>query len=134
MFKKKPRLPSLRKMKGKLREFILDTQLEDPHTLSVAMGCAPISEEVAEREEEESDKRLEKISHLIPLLYAYSHVVADGTSDIQRSSIKLSEELPEEVWNYNRQLVEQLSFAVLVGSVSQMVDMGLLKINTQRKK
>lgn len=137
MFKKKktPKLKTMNDISARMREFILDSQIQNAHELSVILGCPHISEEVMEREEEESDKRVDKISHLVPLLYAQAHALAEGTIEYQRSN--LSDEmkgLPDELWWESKKTMEQLALAVLVGSVSQLVELGLIEIPKKRKK
>ena len=125
-------------MKAKVREFILDSQVPNPHEISEALGCSPISDEVAEREEEESDKRLEHISHLIPLLYGYSALFA--AAFINESQV-FSEDVPEElalvvnkITESTKQVLEDAMAYFLVGAVSQMVDLNLLHLDEKRKK
>jgi hypothetical protein len=103
--------------------------MADAHDVSVILGCGPISEEIAEKEEEESDKRLDKISHLMPMIYAHSQALAQGSIEYQRSNVPESlQSLPDELWWDSRKLLEQVSSAAIVGSISQLVDMGLLEI------
>jgi hypothetical protein len=138
LWKKKPKLESTISMNdiaARLREFILDSQIQNGHELSVILGCPKISDEIAEREEEESEIRVSKISHLIPLLYAQAHALAEGAIEFQRSNV--SDELkgmPDEIWWESRKMMEQISLSVLVGSVSQLVDLGLVELPKKRKK
>jgi hypothetical protein len=128
-FKKKSSELSLSELNHRLRGFLLDSQINDAHEISVMLGCGPISEEVAEKEEEESEKRLERVAHLTPLIYAYSQALASGSIEYQRSSLPDSlKSLPDEVWWDSRKLLEQVSMAALLGAISQLVDMGLLEI------
>lgn len=131
--KKKPNPLSLAEMSGRLRAFIMDSQIQDGHELSVILGCTAISDEVQIREEEESDKRLAKIENLVPLLYAYAHTLSEGAVEMQRSSIKDIKGIPEEVWWESRKIMEQVSLSALLGTISQLVDMGLLEIPRKRK-
>ena len=49
------KITSVKQIKTHLREFILDSQIPDGDSISVELGCSPISDELLEREEEESD-------------------------------------------------------------------------------
>lgn len=138
-FKKKSKLPeiSLTEINARLRAFIMDSQIQDGHELSVILGCSTLSEELQIHEEQESDKRLDKIEHLVPLLYAFAHTLSEGATEFQRSNI--SEELknlPDEIWWESRKVMEQLSLSVLMGALSQLVDMGLVQLPSKfgRKK
>lgn len=132
--KKKDEL-TLADITNRLRGFILDSQIQNAHELSVILGCSPLSDELQEKEEEESDNRVDKIGSLIPLLYAHAHVLAEGAVEFQRANVKNEalKNLPDEMWWESRKLMEQMALSVLLGSVSQLVDMGLITILKKRK-
>jgi hypothetical protein len=133
--RKKKNEISLEEVTRRLRGFILDSQVQNAHEMSVILGCSAISEEVQEREEEESDNRTSRISYLIPMLYAYSHALADGAMEYQRSNTPDNiKDLPKEIWYQSRTMMTDLSLSALMGSVSQLVDMGLLEIPKQHRK
>jgi hypothetical protein len=132
--KKKPKL-TLADMSSRIRGFILDSQINDAHELSVILGCSTLSDEVQHKEEKESDKRVERIAYLIPLLYSHSHLIAEGSVEFQR--INTEEELkglPDEIWLESKKMMEQISISALIGSISQLIDMGLLEIPKEHKK
>jgi hypothetical protein len=130
-FKKKRITPdiSLAEINARLRAFIIDSQIQNGHELAVILGCSAQSEELQMHEEQESDKRLDRIEHLVPLLYAFAHTLSEGATEFQRSNI--SEELknlPDEIWWESRKVMEQLALSVLMGAISQLVDMGLVDL------
>jgi hypothetical protein len=125
---------TLAEISSRIRGFLLDSQIQNAHELSVIVGCSPISDDVADREDEESDNRVEKIAHLIPILYAYSHTMAEAATEYQRQNMKDTPQLPEEVWKFSRKLTEQISMSALLGAVSQLVDMGVLQATRKKKK
>jgi hypothetical protein len=131
--KKKKSIP-MHEFSERLRGFILDSQIQEAHELSVMLGCSVISEEVAEKEEQESDKRVDKISYLFPLMFQHSHVLAEGAVEYQRKVLKDSAKFPDEVWAFSRKMMEQIAVAALVGSISQLVDMGLLEVPKKVEK
>jgi hypothetical protein len=56
-------------------------------------------------------------------------MLSEGATEFQRSNI--SEELknlPDEIWWESRKVMEQLSLSVLMGALSQLVDMGLVQL------
>lgn len=119
---------------ARLRGFILDSQIQNGHELTEILGCSILSDEVAEREEQESDKRTERIGHLIPLIYAHAHTLAEGAVEFQRSNLTGElKELPDEIWQESRRMMEQVAMSAILGSVSQIVDMGLLDIPKRYK-
>jgi hypothetical protein len=133
-FKKKNKNLTLLDINNRIRGFILDSQIQNAHELSVILGCSIISDEVQEREEEESDKRIEKISYLVPLLYAHVHLLAEGAVEYQKSTLPDElKDLPPEIWTESRKMMEQVALSTLVGSVSQLIDMGLIDIPRKHK-
>jgi hypothetical protein len=131
--KKKPKI-NLADMSTRIRGFVLDSQINDAHELTVLLGCSVISDEVQEKEEKESDKRVEKISYLIPLLYSYSHLLAEGSVEFQR--LNVVDELkgiPDEIWLESKNTMEQVSISALMGAISQLIDMGLLEIPKEHR-
>jgi hypothetical protein len=132
--KKKKSDITLGEVSNRIRGFILDSQIQNAHELSFILGCAVISEDVQEREEEESDKRIAKISYMVPLLFAHVHLLAEGAVEYQKSNLPEElEELPAEIWQESRKMMEQVSLSAVMGSVSQLIDMGLLEIPRKYK-
>jgi hypothetical protein len=127
MRKKKSKL-SMIDMNARLRGFILDSQIQHPHDLAEVLGLPVISDEVAEREEEESDIRVERIAHLIPFMYTYSHSLAEGSVELQKNALENADAIPNEIWLISRRMVEQAAMSAMLGSLSQLIDMGLLKV------
>jgi hypothetical protein len=136
MFKRKKRKQSLTMadMSSRTRGFILDSQIQNAHEISIMLGCSNISDELAEREEEESDKRVERLSYLIPLIYAYSKTLAEGTTTFQKENAPEElKDISSEIWIQSKKMMEEFAFSVLVGAVSQMIDMELLTIPKDKR-
>jgi hypothetical protein len=139
---KKSRFPDLspESITSRIRGFFLDSQMPSAHHMSVIMGCSPISEEVAEHEEEDSEARVDKIDHLIPILYAFAHTMAQASVEHQLAHLEddsededsesLLSQLPPEIWEASQNLFTQVSMSTLIGTISQLVDMGFLKVGT----
>jgi len=126
---------SLSEVTTRLRGFLIDSQIQNAHELAVILGCSPLSDELKEMEEDESDKRVDRISHLVPLLFAQAHALAESSIEYQKSNLtKEIEDLPNETWWESRKVLEQVAMSALLGSVSQLVDMGLLKLPKGKKK
>jgi hypothetical protein len=127
-FRRKRKVITLADVSSRLRGFILDSQINDAHELALVLGCSPISDEVALREEDESERRVAEISILTPLLYAFAHSLAEASVEHQKSTIADADKVPDEIWMTSRRLIEQVAISVLLGSVSQLVDMKLLEV------
>jgi hypothetical protein len=126
---------SLAEVTARLRGFLIDSQIQNAHELAVILGCSPLSDELREMEEDESDKRVDRISHLVPLLFAQAHALAESSIEYQKSHLtKDIEGLTSETWWESRKILEQVAMSALLGSVSQLVDMGFLKLPKKGKK
>jgi hypothetical protein len=132
--KKKPKyqqITNVQQIKAHLREFILDSQIENGAEIAEDFGCPIISDELLEKEEEESHRRVDEISFLIPLLYGYSTLFADAfvsNMNIPHSDDPRMHKLIHELTDSTKQTFEAAMSHLLIGSVSQMVDLGLLKL------
>lgn len=128
-FKKRSESISIAEINSRIRGFLYDSQMDNAYDISLILGCGPISTEVAEKEEEESEKRMDAISYLMPLLYAQAQALAQGSIEHQRSNMPESlSSLPDELWWDSRKLLEQISSAAMMGAIAQLVDMGLLEV------
>lgn len=138
MFKKKQEddgMPSLGEITTRLRGYIMDSQIQNGHELSVILGCSVISEELQIHEEQESDKRVQRIAHLIPLIYAFAHTLAEGAVEYQRANLpKELKNVSDELWWESRKMMEQVSMSAIMGAISQMIDMGMLDVPKKKRK
>lgn len=133
--KKKPKykqITTVNQIKAHLREFILDSQIPNGEDISRQLGCSPISDEILEKEEQESDLRVDAISHLIPLLYGYSALFSEAfvtTISHPEEFLKNPDmiKIMKDFNKMNQQMFEDAMAHLLIGSVSQMIDLGLLE-------
>ena len=122
---------------SRIRGFILDSQINNAHDIALILGASVSSPEVMEKEEEESDKRVGRISYLTPLIFTYAHALSEGAVSFQKSTLDEEAEnvrVAEEVWIESRKLMEQVAVSALLGGVSQLIDMGLLEIPKVRRR
>jgi len=125
---------------SRIRGFILDSQAPSAHHMSILMGLSPMSDDVAEHEEQDSDARVDKIDHLIPILFAFSTTMAQAAVAHQKAHVEddLEDEdsifanLPPEIWDSSQTMFTTISMNTLVGAISQLVDMGFLTISTPK--
>ena len=132
--KKKNRVPPMAEINNRIRGFIMDSQIQNGHEIAHILGLPAISDEIAEKEEQVSDDRVERIEYLIPILYAHAHTLAEASIEYQKSNVEDLDGLPKEMWVFGRKLLEQVSLSALIGSTSQLIDMGLLTIPKRIKK
>jgi hypothetical protein len=146
MFKKKKpkfaQITSISKVRAQVREFIMDSQVPDAMDIAEGLGCPPISEELMEKEEQESDKRVANIDFLIPLLYGYSALFSEAFVDNLASTlvdfkVPNTPEAKKLIHNLNhatKNMMEDVMAHLLVGSVSQLVDLEFLKVNQKGRR
>lgn len=128
-------MPALADIATRLRGYIMDSQIQNGHELSVILGCSILSEELQIHEEQESDKRVDKISHFIPLIYAFSHTLAEGAVEYQRAHLSPEmKNIPDELWWESRKMMEQVSMSAILGALSQMVDMGMIEVVRKKRR
>jgi hypothetical protein len=125
---------SINEMSNRLRGFVMDTQMNNGHEIAVRLGCAAISDEVAEREEQDSDERVSRIAYLMPLIFVQARAVAEGAIEFQKTSMPNAEKVPAEVWANSRKMMEHIAMSTVIGSLSQLVDMHLLEVPRKLRK
>jgi hypothetical protein len=115
-----------------IRQVIYDTMLMPAEEIAYAMGLPPISDDVAEMEERESQKRLERFATLLPFIDSH----ADIAAKIAASAYMIEDE--EEDYNELGKLgiedVEQLTklfrlvaLSSSVSCVSTLFNLGLIR-------
>lgn len=113
----------------RMRGMFLDSQLQDAFALSVIAGASYVSDEVAEKEQQDSDKRFSRIEYLMPLIVAQCYQVAKATTELHRTKMgEASNEAPDEYWDYYFSRSHQIAIASVTGAICQLVDIGLLSL------
>lgn len=142
--KKKPKyatITSPQQIKAYIREFMFDTQIPDAYEASELLGCPPISHDVQDKYEQESELRVERISALIPLLYGYAAMFATATADSAPHSMVENDEklepmaakLLEALDQTTKKMLEDYMSHLLIGAVSQLVDLEFVTLNGKKK-
>jgi hypothetical protein len=115
-----------------IRQVIYDTMLMPAEEIAYAMGLPPISDDVAEMEERESQKRLESFSTLIPFIDSHAEIAAKITAAAYM--IEDEEEDYGELGKLGIEDIEQLTklfrlvaLASSVSCVSTLFNLGLIK-------
>jgi hypothetical protein len=146
MFKKykKPKyatITSPQQIKAYIREFMFDTQIPDAYEASEVLGCPPISHDVQDKYEQESELRVGRISNLIPLLYGYAAMFATATADsAPHSTVEnddrlepMAAKLLEALDQTTKKMLEDYMSHLLIGAVSQLVDLEFVTLNGKKK-
>jgi hypothetical protein len=130
--RKSRKITSILDAKNRIRGFLLDTQVPNAHEISIQLGCSLISDELAEHEEAESDKRVERISYLFPNLMTYSALFTEAYLS---SILDTADEFPKELKPLLDKLITQAKSVLeegvssaLTGALAQLVDLDLVEI------
>jgi hypothetical protein len=123
---------SVTEIQSRIRGFIYDSQIPEPEAIASFLGCSAISDEVNEKESEESDIRVERISKLIPILYAFSHAMSQGVVSYQVDDAP--GEMPSAAWKATQKVFTQIATNTLVGAIAQLVDLELLQLPRVKRK
>lgn len=116
------------------RWYCYDTGLENPNTMSKKMGLTPISDEVAEMEEEASVDRLSEVEPLLVFLNAIaeinSRVISENQAELLSEKMdSLSEHDLEHLKEHMAQLAHMISLTALVAGFSSAMSTGLIERN-----
>lgn len=109
-----------------IRNIVYDSLLSDPQQISHKLGLPPISEEVSEKEAEESQLRLENIAALIPIIEAHAQISAE-ISLAGYSSIVSVEEGDSENKELLISFFKAISLSSSMSCLSTLFDLGLLE-------
>ena len=120
---------------SRIRGLYLDAQFKEAFELSVLSGTTRVSDEVAEMEEAESDRRTKRIEHLTPLILAQTFAIAKSSMELQKKNMSGDvDQVPEEVWLQMVTHNHQMMLGAVLGSISQMVDLRLLSVGPRRPR
>ena len=121
-----------------IRQVIYDSMLEPSEGIAEAMGLPPISDEVADMEEDASQERLERIANLLPFIESHSGI----TSRIAAAAYALDDDIDvENILNLNEQdyekiydLIRIVTLASSISCVSTLVNLGLVEYTVNDDK
>ena len=115
-----------------IRQVIYDTMLMPAEDIANSMGLPPISDDVAEMEERESQKRLEKFSTLIPFIDSHADIAAkiaasaymiedeeEGYGELEKLGIEDIAQLTK--------LFRLVALSSSISCVSTLFNLGLIK-------
>ena len=114
-----------------MRQAIYDSMLEPAEGIAEALGLPPISDEVSEMEERESQKRLERFASLIPFIDSHSDLASRITAaaylldddDQDLDVLKLGADVEEKLVD----LFKLVAISSSVSCISTLFNLGLLE-------
>lgn len=129
----KDKTPWLGSAQAKIREFLYDTQMDEAEHMAELMGCTPISDDLYDRELDESEARIDKIEPIIPVIYAFVTVLSDA---IIRHELDHDDDksYTKQKISMMKTIIMSTSFPAVVATLSQLVDLGLVQVTATKKK
>lgn len=112
-----------------IRQVIYDTMLMPTEDIAKAMGLPPISDEVADMEEQASEERLQRFSRLLPFIDSH----ADIASKIAVAAYMLEDDEGEEKLVEDPETLQRLfrlvSLSSTLSCVSTLFNLELIELN-----
>ena len=109
-----------------IRQVIYDSMLMPAEEIAFKMGLPPISDEVSEMEERDSQARLSRMSALLPLIDAHADIAARIASAAYMIDDEDMDDLPEDSVEKLTELFRLVSLASSVSCVSTLFSLGLI--------
>jgi hypothetical protein len=110
-----------------MRQIVYDTMLTPTEGIAEMMGLPPISDEVADMEEDAHELRLSNISGLLPFIDAHSEILAKIATAAYTLDNELPEELPVDGLSVLSDLFKMVALASSVSCVSTLKNIGLIE-------
>ena len=110
-----------------IRQVIYDTMLTPTEGIADALGLPPISDEVADMEQQASDDRISNLSMLLPFIDAHADIAAKITAAAYMLEDNSLVELPEEASDSLQELFRLISLASSLSCVSTLFSLGLVE-------
>jgi hypothetical protein len=109
-----------------MRQIVYDAMLTPTEGIAEMMGLPPISDEVAEMEEEAHQDRLSNIAALLPFIDAHADILAQVATAAYMLDAENAGEFPEDGMDQLNQLFRMVALASSVSCVSTLSNIGLI--------
>jgi hypothetical protein len=109
-----------------MRQIVYDAMLTPTEGIAEMMGLPPISDEVAEMEEEAHQDRLSNIAALLPFIDAHAEILAQVATAAYILDAENAGEFPEDGMDQLNQLFRMVALASSVSCVSTLSNIGLI--------
>jgi hypothetical protein len=114
---------------AQIRKIIYDTGCKDPEKVALLMGLTNLSNDVAEMEIDASERRINRILPIFPVVESHAMVSAQVSAmSYFNSAVDDGEEMPEEELVIAlTQMFKFVSFSAAVSCLAALFDLGLIK-------
>jgi hypothetical protein len=114
-----------------IRQAIYDSMLEPAEDIAEVLGLPPISDEVAEMEENASQERLEKFSSLIPFIDAHSDIASRiATASYVLSDDGTKEDVPDQELGRLSSMFKLVALSASLSCISSLISLELIESRT----
>jgi hypothetical protein len=110
-----------------LRRRIIFDCVADPQKAFALAGMVGVSEDVSEKEEEESQRRLVGIQPLLPILTTIASWLAETAMEFQLSSVD-PEDIPQEFREHMAEMFFTVVQGALCSTLAVLADLDMIEI------
>jgi hypothetical protein len=110
-----------------MRQIVYDAMLSPTEGIAEMMGLPPISDEVADMEQEAHETRLSNIAGLLPFIDAHAEILAKVATAAYTLDNDLPEEVPAGGLDMLNELFKMVALASSVSCVSTLKNIGLIE-------
>jgi hypothetical protein len=114
-----------------VRGLLLDAGIPNVNFFDEKLGIHAASDDVLEREYEDSELRINAISPILPLVYTYCSLLKDAATDSVMDDLAVPEEQREQVALVINKFAMSVSLAATTGVLSQLNNLDLISINVK---
>jgi hypothetical protein len=115
------------------RWYAYDAGLDHPDEVADALGMLPTSEDGVRMEEQDSDRRTERVMPLIPLIETIADINAQAIATLQMDSYTNDQGMDPDDLAHERIHIEdmyrQIGFSALLAGISAGIELGILETN-----
>ena len=115
------------------RWYAYDAGLDHPDEVADALGMLPTSEDGVRMEEQDSDRRTERVMPLIPLIETIADINAQAIATLQMDRYTNDQGMDPDDLAHERIHIEdmyrQIGFSALLAGISAGIELGILETN-----
>ena len=115
-----------------LRWYLYDVAGDEADARRDIFGLTPISDEGNKKELEDSEKRIDKVDDLLPLLTFYSIRTAEYAFAMHKNSFKSIPGISEEMLDASEEVLTSfytnMAFSALLSSFASLNELGIIKV------
>lgn len=115
------------------RWYAYDAGLEEPNDIANALGMLQTSEEGQKFEEEESDRRVDRVVPLLPLLECVADINAQAISALQFNHFTKNQGMDANDLEHEKVHIEDMyrhvGFSALLAALSAGIELGIISTN-----